>query len=34
MWLIQKWHARNLVRHKEELDHLLHIARHDTSHGS
>ncbi|HZY17347.1 MAG TPA: lysophospholipid transporter LplT [Ramlibacter sp.] len=33
MWLIQRWHANNLVRHKEEVDHLLQIARHDTSHG-
>jgi hypothetical protein len=33
MWLIQRWHARNLVNHREELDHLLRIARQDTSHG-
>ena len=33
MWLIQRWHADNLVRHKEELDHLLRIARQDPSHG-
>ena len=32
MWLIQRWHARNLVHHKEELDHLLRIARQDNSH--
>jgi hypothetical protein len=23
MWLIQRWHASNLVKHKEEVDHLL-----------
>ncbi|AEG91224.1 lysophospholipid transporter LplT [Ramlibacter tataouinensis] len=33
MWLIQRWHARNLVRHKDEVDHLLAIARHDKAHG-
>jgi MFS family permease len=33
MWLIQRWHASNLVRHKEEVDHLLEIARHDNAHG-
>ncbi|MBA2960661.1 MULTISPECIES: lysophospholipid transporter LplT [Ramlibacter] len=33
MWLIQRWHASNLVKHREELDHLLRIARQDTGHG-
>ena len=33
MWLIQRWHADNLVKHKDEVDHLLDIARHDTTHG-
>jgi MFS transporter, LPLT family, lysophospholipid transporter len=33
MWLIQRWHARNSVEHKDELDHLLEIARHDNVHG-
>ncbi len=33
MWLIGRWHASNLVRHREEVDHLLAIARSDTSHG-
>jgi MFS family permease len=33
MWLIQRWHASNLVRHKDEVDHLLRIARQDTTHG-
>lgn len=33
MWLIQRWHASNLVKHKDEVDHLLEIARHDNMHG-
>jgi MFS family permease len=33
MYLIQRWHAYNTVRHREELDHLLQIARQDKSHG-
>lgn len=33
MWLIQRWHQRNLVRHKDEVEHLLEIARHDNVHG-
>ncbi len=33
MWLIQRWHASNLVKHKLEVDRLLEIARHDNSHG-
>ena len=32
MWVIQRWHAHNCVKHAEELDHLLRIARHDTHH--
>ncbi|MDD2544683.1 MAG: lysophospholipid transporter LplT [Burkholderiaceae bacterium] len=32
MWLIQRWHARNAVEHREELEHLLQIARQDTQH--
>ena len=32
MWVIQRWHASNLVRHKEQVEHLLNIARSDTSH--
>jgi MFS family permease len=32
MWLIQRWHARNCVQHKDEIDHLLEIARHDNMH--
>jgi MFS family permease len=33
MWLIQRWHASNLVKHKLEVDRLLEIARHDNTHG-
>ena len=33
MWLIQRWHKRNCVVHKDEVDHLLEIARHDNVHG-
>ncbi len=33
MWLIQRWHARNCVEHKEEVEHLLQLARHDNVHG-
>jgi LPLT family lysophospholipid transporter-like MFS transporter len=33
MWIIKRWHASNCVRHKEELEHLLKVARHDNLHG-
>ena len=33
MWLIQRWHADNLAQHKDEVEHLLDIARHDNAHG-
>jgi LPLT family lysophospholipid transporter-like MFS transporter len=29
MWLIRRWHASNCVRFREEIDHLLAIARSD-----
>jgi len=29
MWLIRRWHQSNLVRHHDELEHLLAIARRD-----
>ncbi len=32
MWIIQRWHAHNCVHHREEVEHLLDIARHDTHH--
>ena len=33
MWLIQRWHASNVIKHKTEVDRLLEIARHDNMHG-
>jgi MFS transporter, LPLT family, lysophospholipid transporter len=33
MWLIMRWHRSNTVKHREELEHLLKIARHDNVHG-
>jgi MFS family permease len=33
MWVIKRWHARNLVQHRAEVEHLLKIARHDNVHG-
>ena len=33
MWAIQRWHASNCLHHKDEVEHLLRIARHDTPHG-
>jgi LPLT family lysophospholipid transporter-like MFS transporter len=32
MWVIQRWHKSNCIKHKEQLDHLLAIARSDNSH--
>ena len=32
MWLIQRWHANNCVKHKDEVDHLLALARIDNTH--
>ena len=33
MWLIQRWHANNLRKYPEEVEHLLDIARNDHLHG-
>jgi MFS transporter, LPLT family, lysophospholipid transporter len=33
MWLIQRWHARNLKRFPADVAHLLEIARNDNLHG-
>ena len=33
MWIIKRWHASNCIKHKDELDHLLAIARSDNGHG-
>ncbi len=32
MWVIQRWHKSNCVKHKEQVDHLLSIARSDHTH--
>nr|WP_315189633.1 lysophospholipid transporter LplT [uncultured Albidiferax sp.] len=32
MWLIQRWHASNCVHHKDEVEHLLMLARTDNTH--
>ena len=32
MWLIQRWHKSNTVKHKVQLDHLMSIARSDKTH--
>ncbi len=32
MWLIQRWHKRNTIKHKVQVDHLMSIARSDKSH--
>ncbi|OPZ76614.1 MAG: hypothetical protein BWY77_01863 [bacterium ADurb.Bin431] len=32
MWLIRRWHISNCTRHREEVEHLLHIARQDHHH--
>jgi MFS transporter, LPLT family, lysophospholipid transporter len=33
MWVIQRWHKNNSVQYREEVEHLLEIARHDNVHG-
>jgi LPLT family lysophospholipid transporter-like MFS transporter len=33
MWLIMRWNQSNLIKHREEVEHLLQIARHDNVHG-
>ena len=32
MWVIRRWHQRNCVNYRDEVNHLLDIARHDTHH--
>ena len=32
MWLIQRWHTSNCLHHKEQVDHLMSIARSDNGH--
>ena len=33
MWMIKRWHARNCVVHKDDIDRLIAIARNDNLHG-
>jgi hypothetical protein len=33
MWVIQRWHERNLINHLHELERLFEIARRDDLHG-
>ena len=33
MWIIQRWHRSNCVNYRDEVEHLLKIARHDNPHG-
>ena len=33
MWLIQRWHERNLREHSEEVQHLIEVAKNDNLHG-
>ena len=33
MWLIKRWHQRNCILHRAEVEHLLDIARNDNIHG-
>ena len=32
MWIIQRWHTSNCLHHKEQVDHLMSIARSDNGH--
>ena len=33
MWMIRRWYLSNCVRHRDEIEHLLAIARNDDRHG-
>ena len=33
MWMIMRWHQNNCIKHRDEIEHLLVIARHDNLHG-
>ena len=33
MWLIKRWHERNLREHSEEVNHLIDVAKNDNLHG-
>ena len=32
MWVIRRWHGHNCTHHSKEVEHLLHLARHDAHH--
>ncbi|MDA8449931.1 lysophospholipid transporter LplT [Acidovorax sp. NCPPB 3859] len=32
MWMIRRWHIHNCTRYHDEVEHLLHLARHDHHH--
>ena len=32
MWVIQRWHQRNCINHKEEVEDLLRLTRSDKGH--
>jgi hypothetical protein len=32
MVVIQRWHHSNTIKHADELEHLLRVARHDNVH--
>ena len=34
MYVIQRWHAANCRNYPEELEHLLRVARHNTTHAA
>ncbi len=33
MWIIYRWHKSNCVKYKDQVEHLLEVARHDNVHG-
>ena len=33
MWMIRRWHKNNCIKHRDEVEHLLAIARNDSLHG-
>ncbi|MBC7469217.1 MAG: lysophospholipid transporter LplT, partial [Ramlibacter sp.] len=33
MYVIMRWHQNNCIKHREEIEHLLVVARHDNLHG-
>ncbi|TAL71256.1 MAG: lysophospholipid transporter LplT, partial [Burkholderiaceae bacterium] len=33
MWMIRRWYQSNCIKHRDEIEHLLAIARNDDLHG-